>query len=301
MTVGDVLELQFGSELQSIQFMGRVNAFRPFGSADLHLAHNTVVEYQYTTSIPNTRNEKGFDTAPNDLSETAPRLSIAGFQPAAEDARHQELSASQRVGKTNIQVAFYEDRIANPVLNGVGEQTAESGDILPDPYSGTFNYQGNNLETHGMRLVLQRKLLSDLTATLDYAYGGVLDLSRSDVELQDAREWIHTQRRHAVAAKFSGTVPRTRTRWIASYRWTDGQALTPVDLFNSSPGQTDPYLNIFVRQPLPACFVPAHMELLIDVRNLLAQGYVPIMGSDGRTVYLVQAARSVRGGVAFSF
>jgi len=37
------------------------------------------------------------------------------------------------------------------------------------------------------------------------------------------------------------------------------------------------------------------------VRNLLAQGYVPVLGQDGRTVYLVQSARSIRGGVAFSF
>jgi hypothetical protein len=43
------------------------------------------------------------------------------------------------------------------------------------------------------------------------------------------------------------------------------------------------------------------MELLIDIRNLLAQGYVPVIGSDGSTVYLVQSARSVRGGLAFNF
>jgi hypothetical protein len=43
------------------------------------------------------------------------------------------------------------------------------------------------------------------------------------------------------------------------------------------------------------------MEILVDVRNLLAQGYVPVMAQDGQTVYLVQSARSVRGGVAFSF
>ena len=36
------------------------------------------------------------------------------------------------------------------------------------------------------------------------------------------------------------------------------------------------------------------MEVLMDLRNLLAQGYVPVMGRDGRTVYLVQAARTVR-------
>ena len=43
------------------------------------------------------------------------------------------------------------------------------------------------------------------------------------------------------------------------------------------------------------------MDAVVDVRNLLAQGYVPLLGQDGHTVYLVQSARSIRGGVAFSF
>ena len=153
-----------------------------------------------------------------------------------------------------------------------------------------------------MRVVLERKVCSDLTATLDYAYGGVLDLAKPDVELQDAQQWITTQRRHALAAKLSGTLARTRTRWIASYRWVNGPALTPVDMFNASPGQSDPFLNLFIRQPIPTLgFLPAHMEALIDLRNLLAQGYVPVVGQDGQTVYLVQAARSIRGGVSITF
>jgi|SRR5271165_6847484 len=300
-TVGDILELKFGSELQTIQFLGRVNAFRPFGSADVHLTPNTIVEYQYASSVPNTRAEKGFDSSPTDLTETGPRLSITNFAPAVERAQHQEVSVSQRVGKTSMQVAFYSDRMADPALTGIGNLGTESGEVLPDVYSGTFTYQGNDFQTEGMRIVLQRKLMSDLTATLDYAYGGALDLSRPDIELQDAREWIHAQRRHAVAAKFNGTIPRAKTRWIASYRWTGSGALTPVDLFNTSPGQTDPYLNVFIRQPIPSGFLSNHMEMLVDLRNLLAQGYVPVIGQDGRTVYLVQSARSVRGGVAFSF
>ena len=150
-----------------------------------------------------------------------------------------------------------------------------------------------------MRLVLQRKFSSDLTATLDYAFGGVLDLARPDVPLQDAQQWISTQRRHALAAKLSGAVPRTHTRWIASYRWINGPALTPVDMFNSSAGQSDPFLNVFIRQPIPS--LGGHMEALIDIRNLLAQGYVPVLGQDGQTVYLVDSARSVRGGFAFNF
>ncbi len=315
--LGNKVEIKLGSEFQTIQFMGRVHAFKPFGSADLHLTPDTVLEYQYTSSVPNTRledrlshgplsndrfGEDRFDSASSDLSETAPRVSMTGFSPAVERARHQEVSISQRIGKNNMQVAFYSDSIIDPALNGVGEITAESGGVLPDEYSGTFSVQGNDYATRGMRVVLQRKLLSDLTATLDYSYGGVLDLSRPDVQLQDAREWIRTERRQAVAAKFSGTVPKAKTRWIASYRYTGGHhALTPVDLFDSSPGQSDPYLNLCIRQPIPASFLAGHMEILMDLRNLLAEGYVPVMGRDGHTLYLVQSARSVRGGVAFSF
>jgi hypothetical protein len=285
--------------------MGRVNAFKPFGSADFHLTPDTVLEYQYASSIPNglqsRLGEDQIESASSDLSETAPRMSITGNSPAVERAHHQEVSVSQRIGKNNMQVAFYSDSIVDPVLTGVGEVAGDSGDVLPDVYSGTFSYQGNNYAAHGMRIVVQRKLLSDLTATLDYAYGDVLDLSRPDVQLQDARNWIHAERRQAVAAKLSGNVPKAKTHWVASYRYTGGHTLTPVDEFNSSAGQADPYLNLSIRQPIPARFLAGHMEVLVDLRNLLAQGYVPVMGRDGHTVYLVQSARAVRGGVAFNF
>ena len=211
-------------------------------------------------------------------------------------------ACAPRTGNTNLQVAVFSDRVGDTVLTGTGEVTAAGGFLLPDVTSGTFNYAGKNLDTTGMRLVLQHKFSSDLTATLDYAFGGVLDLTRPDVPLNGAQQFIGTQRRHALAAKLSGTVPRTHTRWITSYRWVNGTALTPVDMFNSSPGQSDPFLNVFVRQPIPSLgFLPGHMEMIVDLRNLLAQGYIPVLGQDGQTVYFVQAARSVRGGVAFTF
>jgi hypothetical protein len=302
LALGDVLEVRFGSELQTIQFLGHVTAFRPYGSIDLHSSPNTVVEYDYATSLPNTRDEKGFDSAPADLSESDPRVSMTNFTTRLERAHHQELNVSRRLGNNSVQVAVFSDRVDNTALIGTGAVTAAGGYVLPDLYSGTFTYAGDNLDSRGVRVVLQRKLCSDLTATLDYAYGGVLDLAKPDVELQDAQQWITTQRRQAVAAKFSGTVPGTHTRWIASYRWINGPALTPVDMFNASPGQSDPFLNLFIRQHIPTLgFLPTHMEALIDLRNLLAQGYVPVMGQDGQTVYLVQAARSVRGGVTITF
>jgi len=301
-SLGDILELKFGSELQTIQFMGRVTAFRPFGSADLHLSPNTVLEYAYATSQPDARMEKGFESAPADLSESGPRVSLSRFSPALEHAHHHELSVSRRVGKTNLQFAVYSDRVDDPALTGVGDVSSASGEVLPDIYSSSFTYRGRDLETRGLRLVLQHKINADLTATLDYGYGGVLDLAKSDVSIADAREFTTTRDRHSFAAKMDGKLPGAKTQWAASYHWTSGQALTPVDWFNASPGQTDPYLSFFIRQPIPGTgFFPGHVEALIDVRNLLAQGYVPVIGTDGHTVYLVQSARSVRGGVAFTF
>jgi len=306
LTIGDVVELKFGSELQTIQFLGRVTAFQPYGSMDLHVSPNTVIGYSYATALPRMRDEKAFDAAPADLgeglNESDPRLSVSNFSQKLESAHHQELSVSQRIGRNNMQVAVFRDRVDNTALLGTGEVTAAGGFLLPDSYSGTFTYAGGTLDTHGLRLVLERKLFADLTATLDYACGDVLELAKTDVEIQNAGQFISTQRRQAVAAKFRGTIPRTHTRWIASYRWVNGPALTPVDMFNASPGQSDAFLNLFVRQPIPTMgFLPAHMEALIDLRNLLAQGYVPVMGQDGQTVYFVQSARSVRGGVTITF
>src|ERR1700691_1703420 len=309
--LGDLLEVKVGSELQTIQFMGRVNAFRPFGSADLHVTPNTVLEYQYTSSVPNSAGENSLapdlpgdnrlESASSDLTETAPRMSMTGFSPVVERARHQEVSLSERIGQNSMQGAFYSDSLVNPVLTGVGETTADSGEVLPDIYSGTFSYQGNDFSTRGVRLVLERKLTSDLAATLDYAYGGVLDLARPDVQLQDARDSIKTERHQAMAAKFKGSIPKVKTRWVASYRYVGGRTLTPVDEFNTSAGQSDPYLNLCIRQPIPARFIGGQMVNLVEFRNLRAPGFLPRVGQDGHTVYLVQADRSFRGGVAFSF
>lgn len=302
MAFGHVFELRFGSELQTIQFLGQVSASRPFASVDLHLSPNTLLEYSYATSRPDPRAELGFDSSPADLSETNPRVSVLGYTTRVESAHHQEVRLSRRIGRTKLQVAMYSDHIENPALTGVGDVTAEGGFLLPDLPSGTFNYAGPNFNSNGLRIVFQRKMSDNFTATLDYAYGGVLDLGRPDVPLQNAQQWITTQRRQAMAVKLSGAIHRTHTRWIASYRYVSGPAISPVDLFNVSPGQAEPFLNVFIRQPLPTLgFLPSHMEAIIDVRNLLAEGYVPVLSQDGEIVYLVQSARSVRGGVAFTF
>ncbi len=303
-SVGDLLDFQFSGNAEAIQFLGReANAFRPAGAVDLHLTPDLILEYRYTTEEPNTRASKGFDTAPADLSESAPRMTMVDGMPLLENAHHHEVSLSQRIGSNyKLQVAYFSGRIKDPALLGVGE-IGGADDVLPDVYSGTFSYNGGLLDAQGVRLVLQHRFNAAVTATLDYAYGGVLELEQPYVDWSAVRGSLEHGWRHTAALKLNGGIPHCKTRWIASYRWTSGDnTLTSVDLFNASAGQADPYFNLFVRQPLPHVHgMPLNMEAVIDLRNLLAQGYVPVIGPDGKTVYLMQSARSVRGGLAFSF
>jgi hypothetical protein len=302
-TIGDFLEAQYGGELQTVQFRGRVTAFRPYMGLTAHLDDNTLLSYRYATSRPHMRDEKGFDSSPSDLTETDPRVSLQGSLPRVEYARHHEVALSRRFGNSSLQVAAFRDSLQNPALTGVGDVSFFDDDqnlanFLPDIYSSTFTFTGRNYSTSGVRAVAQHKFGSALTATADYSFGGALVASPLDGGVAFAN-----QRLHSATAKLSGAVPVTHTKWLTSYKWSsNNRAVTAVDLFNDSPGRSDPFMNVFIRQPIPiGSFMPAKMEALVDVRNLLAQGYVPMWTPDGRTLYLVQSPRSLRGGLAFNF
>ena len=303
MNLANVIELKFGSELQTMQFINRTTALLPFATADVHVSPDTVASYRYASSVPSSRMARDADRLPSESLQAGPRVSVNDFTPALQRSSHHELSVSHRAGKNNLMLAVYRDRLRNTALVGVGTAAGDDGDVLSDPNSGTFTYQGADFHTQGVRAVWERKLVAGLDATFDYAFGGVLDLpNAADVSLNSLRSSMHTAQRHAFATRVSGVLPTSHTKWTTSYKWTSGQALTPVDLFNASPGQTDPYLNVVLRQPIPRMgLLPAHMEAMLDLHNLLAEGYVPVMGQDHHTVYLVQSARSVRGGVAITF
>ena len=176
MSVAGFVDIDYGADLQAVEFTKRVSSFRPFGSVDIHLSPDMVIEYRYATSIPETRSAKGFDSAPADLSESGPHMALANGLPQIERAQHQEISASRRFGNNSIQVAFYADRVHSLVLTGAGDPSSYSDSVLPDIYSGTFSYVGGTLNTSGTRVVLQRKFSSDFTGTVDYSTGGVVAL-----------------------------------------------------------------------------------------------------------------------------
>jgi hypothetical protein len=303
MTFGEYLELDYGGETQMLQFRDPATSFRPFATVTTHPGKNTILQYRYATSAPNLRRAKGFDTAPADLSESDPHVTISARGQQVERDLHHELSLSQRIGKNKFQIAAFSDTVHNAAVTGAGATfTQDTNALIVDPFSGNFYFNGGNLHSTGLRAVYSHPIGGGLDATADYSFGKVLTAPESLVQLGPSGDQLVTAKRQSVAGKLSGTVHGSKTHVIASYRWLSGSSLTPVDAFNASAGETDPYLSFFIRQPIPSMhLLPNGLEALIDVRNLLAQGYRPVLSADGSTVYLVQGTRVIRAGLSFNF
>jgi hypothetical protein len=87
-----------------------------------------------------------------------------------------------------------------------------------------------------------------------------------------------------------------------AYIWTPGGRLIPTHAFLTQDMQTGLGFNFQVRQPLPVINgLGGRFEVTAEVRNLLAQGYLPVPSSDGQSMLLVPFPRSLRGGLSFIF
>ena len=115
----------------------------------------------------------------------------------------------------------------------------------------------------------------------------------------ELRSAVRNTPRPWVTAQADASVPATQTHLATSYGWTDPSVLMPMHV--SLTGKSDQQIgwNVYARQPLPS-IGGMHMEMTVDLRNLLAQGYVGIQ-SNGRRAVLTNAPRAVRGGVSFIF
>ena len=98
----------------------------------------------------------------------------------------------------------------------------------------------------------------------------------------------------------SGTLDGTGTRWHASYRWQPEDTVTRVAPFTADAAE--PFFNLRLRQPVNCRHEgPRSVDVLLDVHNLLAQGFRPYLLSDGSLLMFAQDQRSFSGGLAFTF
>jgi hypothetical protein len=102
------------------------------------------------------------------------------------------------------------------------------------------------------------------------------------------------------AISLSGTLDGSGTRWRASYRWQPEDSVTEVAPFAMEA--IAPYLNLHLVQTMhESRDGSSGLEALLEVQNLLAEGYHPYLLSDGSTLIFAQDQRALRAGLVFTF
>jgi hypothetical protein len=177
-------------------------------------------------------------------------------------------------------------------------------ELLPDIASNASIFNAGSYETYGYMAAVDRKLFDGWTAGLGAGVSGMLTAGDYPLETHDASELranLRPTQRPWASVRTAGVIQPTGTRLGASYLWTSGGTLGPAHAWLTLRSQPLIGLNVQVRQPVPMGGMPGRLEMTAEVRNLLAQGYVPVATPDGRQIWLVQFPRALRGGLSFIF
>ncbi|HET7102783.1 MAG TPA: TonB-dependent receptor [Terracidiphilus sp.] len=297
--LGDEFEAEAGAAQVMARFAqnspNTVLAALPFATVGWRKG-NSIIRYRMSTVMP---------SGQVDESEAAywmPKVAMRDGILALERGLHQEVGWERQTDGSGISVAVYSDRIQNPVMEAAGRGTLAAGGVLLDRTSGLLRLAGPNFSTAGMLASVEGHLPGGNHVRLSYANGDALVMP-AVTHATPMSELIVTSRpRHVqtYALALSGTLDGSGTRWRASYRWQPANTVTQVAPF--AVNAIEPYLTLHVRQPL--CIRrdgSSGIEALVDVRNLLAEGYHPYVLSDGSVVIFAQDQRSIRGGLAFTF
>jgi len=311
--LSDALRIQYGFSLDSVAFLDRLHYFSPYVRLDYTLPDSSKLDIAYTSG--NARPDLGASTAASDselqsdLQALAilPRISLNDGRAKVQRGEDLEVGYSRKVGSRTYRVSGYRERVSNAALtvSGPGAGLYASGDLLPDMFSDSSIFDAGDFHTLGYTVSATQSLGDNFNVTVMYGSVGVLAPRSDELSTDNAaelRSLMQASRRNAVTARGTGTIAKSGTHFIASYQWMDQRAVTPGPIYTTQPIRPEPGLNIYVRQPIPTFFsLPWRMEATADLRNLLAQGYLPISLPNGQQMLLVQTPRSVRGGVNFIF
>jgi hypothetical protein len=235
-----------------------------------------------------------------------PAMSMRGSALAIEHGIHQEIGWQRQTDSSGVAVLVYSDRIDNPVLQALGHfaengSASDAGELF-DPESDLLRMAGPAFSSSGVEASAEHRVVGSNRVRVSYASGAALVMPAlpQPAPLAEILASAHPRRAQTYTIALSGTLEGTRTRWSASYRWQPDGALTEIAPF--SENASAPFFNIRVRQPIHlARDGSGGLEALLEVQNLLAQGYRPYLLSDGSLLLFADDQRSLRAGLAFTF
>ena len=234
-----------------------------------------------------------------------PAVSNRNGQLELERTGNYEVGYNKVTGSMTYAVsAFYED-VSNGRINLAGNVSGISpNNLLADGISMTSMYNIGNYHRTGYLASVNPRVNSSLDFALAYGrMGGFTAAATGISETWEPRQKFLDESGHNMAsADVTVRAPFTGTQFLASYGWVDAGAVVPSHAFTTQSAYVAPGLNVAVRQPLPSLFgLPGRLEVTADLRNLLAQGYIPLTSPDGQRMLIVQAPRAIRGGLNFIF
>ena len=242
-------------------------------------------------------------TAVNALARL-PQLSEHNGRLELQRTENYELGYSKTEGsRTWAASAFYED-VSNGRIYVAGNTSALGGnDLLWDGVSTTSTYNVGHYDRTGYVASVDQRVNDSIAIAMAYGRMGGFTADGNGMLQGATQAKFLDERNHNVAtANVHTHLPRAGTQITANYGWVDSGAVIPRHIFTTQNTYVSPGLNIMIRQPLPSFFgMPGRLELTADLRNLLAQGYLPLVSGDGRSTMVVQAPRAIRGSLNFIF
>ncbi len=222
-----------------------------------------------------------------------------------ESGSHHAFSAAGKLpGGSLAEVTLYRDRLRNPLIAGTGTLSPvdlRADDLVADPTTRTFRVIARDYNSTGLRFSMRQPVTRSLQAGVDFSVGNALKAAPAQAEsMGSVLRSLQPSQSYAAAAFVDGRILSTGSVIRAAYRWQTAGTLTAVDGFRAADNEA--FLACSVRQSLSRVrFLPRGMEAVLDVQNLLAEGYQPFLSNDGQTLYLAQTPRTMQAGVSFSF
>jgi hypothetical protein len=307
----DSLRLEYGGSMDSVTFLDRLNYFSPYARLTYDRGNLGVFQLSYASGAPPAElfAASGETDAElqHDLAALAlfPRVSLRAGTARVQRTESFEAGYRRTIGSRTYSVAAYREAVNNAAVTITSEASLPaSPDLFPDLFSESWVFNAGRYQSLGYMGSVSQSLGEHFDLTMAYGSGGALTADRPAAQAgspDELRRLIQTSRRHSLTARVSGAVPQTGSQFVTSYQWANLRSLTPAHMFLTQRVREGLGLNLLVRQPIPYFSgLPGRLEATADMRNLLAQGYVPL-NSGGRRVYMMHTPRSLRGGLSFIF
>ena len=308
--LADHLRLDYGFDSQSVSYLDRLNYVSPFLRATYDAGPQGRLRLAYSSGAHPTellaRDAGSSGNLDQDLAALAliPRVSLSEGHVAVERTQNFEIGYERVEGSRTYSLGAYQENVSNAAfMLSSAPDFLPPGDLLPDLGSNSTIFNLGSYHRTGYTAAVKQSLGEHVQVSVAAGRAGVLldGGAQSFADSTELRAGVREGQRPWVTARVSGTVPHTGTRLSGDYGWTDFNALMPAHFSLTQTPTQDIGWNMYVRQPLPAWpNVRWRVEATAELRNMLAQGYLPLGAPSCHTV-LTNSPREVRGGLNFIF